>query len=125
MPTKKKIKVVSRKAKPQAKAKKKKAKVVQAEVSATVGDHPKEPGTLSAWADIIMKPTTATPPISVHAADKVDINSVPIDELMNLAARECSCVRLQRSKGVKDPICTGECSHAKALEELGDRGIVA
>ncbi len=135
-PAAKKPTKVSRKPKPKAKPKAKKKKLtvvyspqaVSAIVSGVAAEVKETANTLQAWADIILpdKPEAKLPEEApVHAADKVDINTVPIAELMNLAAHECSCIRLQRAKGIKDGVCTGECTHAKAVEELGDRGIVA
>lgn len=109
----------SRKPKVKQKSKPKKKAKPKPQIAETVLPADRKAGTLADWADIILRPKAQ------HAADQVDLDTLPIEELMALAARECSCIRLQRSRGVTEPVCSGECSHAKAVEKLSDRGIIA
>jgi hypothetical protein len=53
-----------------------------------------------------------------------DMKDLAFEQLMELAGRPCSCVRNLKTRGVEDPECEGTCTHARALRELGRRGLV-
>ena len=57
-------------------------------------------------------------------SDEVDINTLTLEQIMEQAGRDCSCIRRLKAQGVEDPACEGTCSHAKALRELEKRGLV-